>query len=618
MITRKNVCVIGAGASGLVAIKELVEMGHSVVCYEKTDKLGGIFVERFTEDRKWKDLQHGNSVYPDLHLTVSLHRMAFSDFPPGSVQRVHPTSADYCQYLRDYCQHFSLLPFIKYNHKIINVSRFYDSGEVRWRILIDSENSPQPVERIFDCVAICTGTHQELHAPAVPAELKTLWDEERKKYDLHQIFPSIIHSSQYVDNEPFRHKRVLFFGCGESAADVVANISSVASHSHMTARRFPYVIPRTVLDASSDEFDVRQLYHDEKLTSKAKRFRSAFVYMLILIFYLLTIIVQKICGVKAVKFTHNSFGEEMAGEQYIDYKTKDTAEIRNLMNAWMIEEDSSAHNKFATKNCRFVDSIVSGKVKFIKARYSKIKKIVDKGNVVYAVQYDGYEREYIFDKIVLCTGFRDKFSFLDATDQDLQIEDDNVRNLFRNIFNPKIGSSLAFIGWVRPSTGGIPAASELAARYFSLLCANKAQLPVNYAEIAKEEKRKLEEQFVLSPEINTVTAFVEWADKMAELIACKPNFKKYIFRPSIFFRLLFAPTDGFQYRLTGPGAKEDVALSVIKKYRFNRPFIFGLIAYRILYGLGLTKSPLVQIMRRLEFKNNKADVEKVLKKYCTP
>jgi hypothetical protein len=40
---RKNVCVIGAGPSGLVATKELLDENHSVTCFEHSAGPGGMF-----------------------------------------------------------------------------------------------------------------------------------------------------------------------------------------------------------------------------------------------------------------------------------------------------------------------------------------------------------------------------------------------------------------------------------------------------------------------------------------------------------------------------------------------------------------------------------------------
>src|SRR6478735_1306183 len=63
-----DVCVIGAGASGLVAMKELLDEGHVVSCYEKADRQGGLFNYSPT---------HGG-VYDSTRLTISNNFMAFS------------------------------------------------------------------------------------------------------------------------------------------------------------------------------------------------------------------------------------------------------------------------------------------------------------------------------------------------------------------------------------------------------------------------------------------------------------------------------------------------------------------------------------------------------------
>jgi cation diffusion facilitator CzcD-associated flavoprotein CzcO len=39
----KSIAVIGAGPSGLVAAKELLQEGHRVACFERAADLGGVF-----------------------------------------------------------------------------------------------------------------------------------------------------------------------------------------------------------------------------------------------------------------------------------------------------------------------------------------------------------------------------------------------------------------------------------------------------------------------------------------------------------------------------------------------------------------------------------------------
>jgi cation diffusion facilitator CzcD-associated flavoprotein CzcO len=74
-VPKKKVCVIGAGASGLVTMKELVAEGHDVEAFEATGFVGGSF-------SVGADQSSANRSYKSLYLTISNNYMAFSDFPP--------------------------------------------------------------------------------------------------------------------------------------------------------------------------------------------------------------------------------------------------------------------------------------------------------------------------------------------------------------------------------------------------------------------------------------------------------------------------------------------------------------------------------------------------------
>lgn len=62
--------------------------------------------------------------------------------------------------------------------------------------------------------------------------------------------------------------------------------------------------------------------------------------------------------------------------------------------------------------------------------------------------------------------------------------------LFKNIFSPDIGSSLAFIGFVQPASGGLLSMSETQARWWAELCKENVRLPdkeTMYDVIKKEQ-----------------------------------------------------------------------------------------------------------------------------------
>ena len=82
----RRVCIIGAGVSGLPAIKACLEEGLEVVCYEKTSDIGGLW-----NYRPQIDADQGNgSVMKSTVVNTSKEMMAYSDFPPpGQLKAFH-------------------------------------------------------------------------------------------------------------------------------------------------------------------------------------------------------------------------------------------------------------------------------------------------------------------------------------------------------------------------------------------------------------------------------------------------------------------------------------------------------------------------------------------------
>ena len=72
----KKICVIGAGASGITAVKSCLEENFDVVCYDKSDYFGGLW--RYREE----DVDGLASVASSTTINSSKEMSAFSDFPP--------------------------------------------------------------------------------------------------------------------------------------------------------------------------------------------------------------------------------------------------------------------------------------------------------------------------------------------------------------------------------------------------------------------------------------------------------------------------------------------------------------------------------------------------------
>ncbi|MER5294809.1 NAD(P)-binding domain-containing protein [Streptomyces pharetrae] len=218
---RKSVCVIGAGPSGLVAIKELLDEGHSVTCFEHSAELGGVFRAGVGADEA--------GAYDSTMLTISNYMMTFSSFPPPAGQdRRYWSAGEYRQYLLDFAERFGLEPAIRYRTDVLSVSR-NDSGG--YTVEVAPADDPEGrIAHQFDAVVISTGTHR------VPNYIDLPGQEE--------FAGEIVHSAHYRNADRFRGKRVLCVGIGETAADVVNEIAQVAASCTLSVRRHQPIVER--------------------------------------------------------------------------------------------------------------------------------------------------------------------------------------------------------------------------------------------------------------------------------------------------------------------------------------------------------------------------------------
>jgi len=104
-----DVCIIGAGQSGLVTCKTFIESGKSVIILEKCNNCIGMF-STIKEKSKFK-------------WSTSRYMSGFSDFPMSKDIPVWFTIEDYINYLEMYKTHFGLDKYIQYNSEVKSVIR---------------------------------------------------------------------------------------------------------------------------------------------------------------------------------------------------------------------------------------------------------------------------------------------------------------------------------------------------------------------------------------------------------------------------------------------------------------------------------------------------------------
>uniref|UniRef100_H2ZGS6 Flavin-containing monooxygenase n=1 Tax=Ciona savignyi TaxID=51511 RepID=H2ZGS6_CIOSA len=222
---KKRVCVIGAGASGLTAIKCCIDEGLEPVCYEKSHDIGGLW--RFEESTK-----DGATVYRSTYINTSKELMAYSDFPP-------PQAANYLhnskvmQYYRDYADKFNLLKNIKYKREVLSCEKTADFELTgNWFVTTKNLLTDETSVDVFNGVMVAVGHHALPHFPVshFPGA-----DKFKGK---------ILHSHDYRDFRGFENKNVVVLGVGNSGGDIAVELSWHSKQVYLSTRRGTWVFNR--------------------------------------------------------------------------------------------------------------------------------------------------------------------------------------------------------------------------------------------------------------------------------------------------------------------------------------------------------------------------------------
>nr|XP_033817201.1 dimethylaniline monooxygenase [N-oxide-forming] 2-like isoform X2 [Geotrypetes seraphini] len=221
----KRVAVIGAGASGLAAIKCCLDEGLEPTCFERSSDIGGLwqYTEEVEDDRP--------SIYRSVVTNGSKEMMTYSDFPIPDHFSNYLSHFKVIDYFRLYIDHFNILKYIKFKTKVCTVRKCQDfSTTGQWVIVTEADGIQESA--IFDAVLVCTGHFTE---PYLPMELFPGIDKFKGQR---------FHSRMYKTPVGFEGKRILVVGLGNSAADIATELSYTADQVFVSTRRGVLVLSR--------------------------------------------------------------------------------------------------------------------------------------------------------------------------------------------------------------------------------------------------------------------------------------------------------------------------------------------------------------------------------------
>ncbi len=326
------------------------------------------------------------------------------------------------------------------------------------------------------------------------------------------------HSKDYKNAKGFEGKRVLVVGGGESGSDVAYEISQVAEQCWVSLRNSTgWVVPRKRGGHAADVSTHRGIWD---LPREYGKYLSPFVLKL-----------ER--GRKDPVFDALADLNEMVSSQngiWGIYGTKTLALPKAIAN----------------HGCKVVGDIVR----------------VERGGST-LITSDGCLLENV-DIVVFSTGYTNHVDFMPK-----ELQSCNPRDMFKHIFHPDWGNSLAWLGWARPGFGSQFPIMEMQARYCALVFNGDIKLPEpdEIKKISNADMTVYIDQFEENAvRIPSLVDYHGYMDGLAHIIGCRPPLLKYFFRyPRLWLHLMYGPTQATQFRLQGPGNKIKLSHEIIDK-----------------------------------------------------
>jgi hypothetical protein len=234
-----KVCVIGAGPSGITALKNLRDEGLDVVCYDFNTNVGGNWIYN-------EKLSH-SSVFETTHIISSKTLSQYEDFTFDDFEADLPDYPSHDQlrrYFQAYAAKFNLYPHIQFN-TLVESCELDESNQ--W--IVQTSHEGVSKTEVFTHLVVCNGHHWKPRMPHYPGNFTG----------------KLMHSHEFKNATPFKDQRILVIGGGNSACDVAVETSRVSAKTTISWRRGYRIVPKFLFGKPSDVVASRMAFLPTKL-----------------------------------------------------------------------------------------------------------------------------------------------------------------------------------------------------------------------------------------------------------------------------------------------------------------------------------------------------------------
>ena len=274
----KQVAVIGAGVSGLVSAKYLLDEGLRPTIYDSAKAVGGAWTPADLEDQSASAHLPAVKMWSGLRTNLSKLTCRFSDWPWPDDAGTFPSVAEMNEYLTSYARHYLFGPCkFQLESTVVSVEQVASQdGTTKYSVEWQDLTSQKRIRKVFDGVVVASGFFR---APRLPEFVVAV---DKSKLGETEI----MHSSEYKSHETFKEKRVAVVGSSFSAFEIAADLTQSASRIVSICSSVPWVLPRwvseqgTVLPIDMALFKRSQAFPQEEsvqLTQESSRQRHRFL-----------------------------------------------------------------------------------------------------------------------------------------------------------------------------------------------------------------------------------------------------------------------------------------------------------------------------------------------------
>lgn len=220
----KNIAIIGAGAAGLASIRELTAAGHTVVCFERDDAVGG----------------HWNVDYDALHLITPKSTSMYREYPQPEDYPMYASRDQVAAYLHRFAQDQGLMQYIRFRTEVLELRPDGPKGLDGWTVTL-----ADGTEMSFDAVLVANGHLHHPHVPELPGDFAG----------------KVIHSVDYRNVGDIDGNRVLVVGAGNSGCDLAVDAAQARFDVSMSIRHGFVFMPKSLLGKARAELFINKLPH---------------------------------------------------------------------------------------------------------------------------------------------------------------------------------------------------------------------------------------------------------------------------------------------------------------------------------------------------------------------